>query len=116
MRKSSSEASTFSNKRAFSIASADCAAKVLIRSTVFCGKAPGVLAADYQHADDLFPTASSGVTKRARKPARRTISFASEETSSRKIGDLDRLTFQEGGVIFGSSRPICRCVNASINS
>src|SRR4029077_16823696 len=42
VRKSSSEVSTFLNKRAFSIASADCAAKVFIRSTVFCGKAPGV--------------------------------------------------------------------------
>ena len=36
----SSEASTFWNKRAFSIATADCAAKVLIKSTILCGKVP----------------------------------------------------------------------------
>ena len=54
VRKSSSEASTLLNRRAFSIATADWAAKVLIKSMVFCGKAARRAAADHQHADDLF--------------------------------------------------------------
>ena len=78
VRKSSSEASTFLNNRAFSIATADCAAKVLIRSTVFCGKAPGV-----RRRTTSMPTTSSprssGATKRARKPARRMISLSSRK-------------------------------------
>ena len=101
VRKSSSDAnsrvriSTFSNKRAFSIASTDCAAKVLIKSTVFCGKAPGV-----RRRTTSMPTTSSprssGATNRARKPARRMISLTAEGASSLQVGDLDRLALREG--------------------
>ena len=60
---------------------------------------------------------SSGAINSARKPARKTISFAGDEIASRRSGDLDRFTFcKKAGVIFGSSRPMWRCVSASINS
>ena len=65
VRKSFSDVSTLLNKRAFSIASVDCAAKVFIRSTVFCGKAPGV-----RRRATSMPTISSprisGAANRAR--------------------------------------------------
>ena len=61
VRKSSSDfassrvrASTFSNSRAFWIASTDCAAKVCSRSTVLLANSPGCLAPDHQRADDLI--------------------------------------------------------------
>jgi hypothetical protein len=57
--------STLSNRRAFWIASTDCAANVLIKSTVFCGKAPGVLRRTTSKPMTSFPC-SSGATNRAR--------------------------------------------------
>ena len=95
VRKSSSEASTFWNKRAFSIATADCAAKVLIKSTVFCGKAPGV-----RRRTTSMPTTSSprssGATNRARKPARRMISLMSRGASSLKSATWIGSRLREG--------------------
>ena len=78
VRKSFSEASTLWNKCAFSIATADCAAKVLIRSSVFCGKVPGVRRRTTSRPTISSPR-SSGATNTARKPARKMISYRAED-------------------------------------
>ena len=53
------------------------------------------MAADHQHADDIFPR-RSGATNRARKPARRVISFIGRGGFLLQVGDLDRLALREG--------------------
>ena len=83
------------NKRAFSIATADCAANVLIRSTVFCGKAPGVRRRTTSRPTISSPR-SSGATNTARKPARRMISLTADGSFLLQVGDLDRLALREG--------------------
>src|SRR6516164_74917 len=91
------------NSRAFWMASADCAAKVLIKSTVFCGKEPGALRRTTSVPTTSSP-ACSDATKRARKPARKVISFRSEGGFLPQVGDLDRLglhreNFSDVGIV-----------------
>ena len=102
------------NKRAFSIATADCAAKVLIKSTVFCGKAPGV-----RRRTTSMPTISSprssGATNSARKPARRMISFTTEDGCSLQVGDLDWLALREGLRDVRARRGRCAVTSQRVN-
>jgi hypothetical protein len=85
--------STLSNKRAFWIASTDCAANVLIKSTVFCGKAPGVLRRTTSNADDIFPPQQRRYQQRAETGALDNLDnlARSRGCSLPQVGHLDRL-------------------------
>ena len=61
----------------FLIAAADWAAKVLIKSIVFCGKVPGVRRRTTSIPTMSSPRSSGAIKSQARKPARRTTSFSS---------------------------------------
>ena len=83
------------NNRAFWMANADCAAKVLMKSTVFLANSPGV-----RRRTTSMPTISSprssGATIRARKPARKVISLRSEAGFLLQVGDMIGSALREG--------------------
>src|SRR5690348_12281652 len=82
------------NNRAFWMASADCAAKVLMRSTVFFANSPGVRRRTTSMPTILSPR-SSGATINAVAAAQDDVVHG-RGGCLLQVGDLSRLALREG--------------------